>query len=150
MRQKVREEVRQVVKKSNGHQGRAYPLALREAALRDYLGGMSRSEVARKYSLTDSSVLSFWKRKFAASTPMKEVTKTVKRRNKRLLVTDMESAQAQKIKELERSLASAHRLLEERNKEVSELRLRNRVSETMIDLAEEAFEIPIRKNFGSK
>ncbi|MDR0893417.1 MAG: hypothetical protein LBN24_12555 [Mediterranea sp.] len=150
MRQTERKEVVQVVKKSKGHRGRAYPLALREAALRDYLGGMSRSEVARKYSLTDSSVLSLWKRKFAAFTPVKEVTKTVKRRNKRLLITDMESAQAQKIKELERSLASAYKLLEEREKEVSDLRLRNRVSETMIDLAEETFEIAIRKNFGSK
>ena len=43
----------------------AYPLPVRMAAVRDYLSGMSRLEVARKYSIPDMTNISHWKRKFA-------------------------------------------------------------------------------------
>ena len=44
-----------------GQMGKAGPVFLRTAVLRDYLSGMSRSDVALKYSLPDCSILSHWK-----------------------------------------------------------------------------------------
>lgn len=74
----------------------------------------------------------------------------VKRRNKRLLLTDMESAQSARIKELERALSACQRSLAEKDKELQKTALNLQIKDTMIDLAEEKFNIDIRKNFGSK
>lgn len=98
-----------------GQMGKAYPLSVRTAALRDYLSGMSRNAVALKYSLPDASLSSYWKRKFATSEDLKASTKMVKRRNKRLLLTDMESAQSARIKELEHALYSCQKSLSEKD-----------------------------------
>lgn len=133
-----------------GQKGKAYPLCLRISALRDYLSGIPRSEVALKYSLPDASILSSWKRKFANSEEIKASTKMVKRRNKRLLLTDMESAQCVRIKELERALSACQKLLADKDKELKDSTLHLLLKDTMIDLAEEEFDIDIRKNFGSK
>lgn len=133
-----------------GQMGKAYPVALRTAALRDYLSGMSRSDVALKYSLPDVSVLSRWKRNFASSEDIKVSTRMVKRRNKRLLQTDNESVQSKRIQELERALSQCQKALSEKDEQLKKANLHVLVSETMIDLAEEEFSISIRKNFGSK
>ncbi len=135
---------------SNYHKGVAYPAPLRAAALRDYLGGMSGSAVARKYSLPDSSILSHWKRKFASSKELKSSTTMVRRRNKRFLQSDMESAQSERIRELERALQQSRKALELKEREVKDLELHLQLNNTMLDLAEEQFGLPIRKNFGSK
>jgi hypothetical protein len=74
----------------------------------------------------------------------------VKRRNKRLLQTDMESAQSNRIRELERALSKTQKALSDKDKQLAEATLHFRLSETMIDLAEEKFGVEIRKNFGSK
>ena len=74
----------------------------------------------------------------------------VKRRNKRLLQTDMESAQSNRIRELERALSKTQKALTDKDKQLAEANLHFRLSETMIDLAEEKFGVEIRKNFGSK
>ena len=142
-------ELKKVVQR-RGQMGRAYPVCLRTAVLRDYLSGMSRSEVARKYSLPDASIISHWKRKFACTEDLKASTIMVKRRNKRLLQTDMESAQSNRIRELERALSKTQKALTDKDKQLAEANLHFRLSETMIDLAEEKFGIEIRKNFGSK
>lgn len=133
-----------------GQKGKAYPHALRMAALRDYLGGMSRSAVARKYSITDDSVISHWKRKFANPELINASTQMAKRRNKRMLVTDMESEQAARIKELERALSLANSELRKRDTALKQAELRADIAETTIDIAEEEFNIDIRKKFGTR
>lgn len=143
------QELKKVVQR-RGQMGKAYPVCLRTAALRDYLSGMSRSEVARKYSLPDASVISQWKRKFAGTEVFKASSIMIKRRNTRLLQTDMESAQSNRIRELERALSQSQKALAAKDKQLAEANLHFRLSETMIDLAEEHFGVEIRKNFGSK
>lgn len=133
-----------------GHIGKAYPVCVRMSALRDYLGGMSRSAVARKYSITDASVISHWKRKFATPELINASTQMTKRRNKRLLVTDMESGQANRIKELERALSLANSELGKRDAALKQAELRADIAETTIDIAEEEFNIDIRKKFGTR
>lgn len=133
-----------------GQMGKAYPVCVRTAALRDYLSGMSRNVVALKYSLPDASVLSYWKRKFANSEEINASIKMVHRRNKRLLLTDMESAQSARIQELERALSTCQKSLAEKDKDLKDTTLALQIKDTMIDLAEEEFGIDIRKNFGSK
>lgn len=133
-----------------GQQGKAYPESVRMAALRDYLGGMSRSSVALKYSITDGSVISRWKRKFASAELLNSSTKMSRRRNKRLLVTDMESDQAHRIKELERALSIANAELRKRDAALKQAELRADIAETTIDIAEEEFNIDIRKKFGTR
>ena len=133
-----------------GHMGKAYPDFVRLAALRDYLGGMSRCEVARKYSITDASVISHWKRKFASPQLINASTQMSKRGNKRLLVTDMESGQADRIKELERALSLANAELRKRDAALKQAELRADIAQTTLDIAEEAFNIDIRKKFGTR
>ena len=117
-----------------GQMGKAYPVFLRTAVLRDYLSGMSRSDVALKYSLPDCSILSHWKHNLTNVEDIKTSTSMVKRRNKPLLRTDSE---CQKV------LSEKADLLKKANLHVL-------VSGTMIELTEEESSISIRKNFGSK
>lgn len=74
----------------------------------------------------------------------------VKRRNKRVLLSDMESAQSKRIKELERALSMSRSDLLKKEKELKDALLSGYISETMIDMAEEVYGIHIRKNSGSK
>ncbi len=133
-----------------GQMGRAYSVSLRTSALRDYLNGMRRIDVARKYSLPDASILSLWKRKFAPQEEFKRSFVMVKRRTKRKLQTDMESAQLERIKNLESSLLRVQKALFQKDKDLEDLRIHLRLSETLIDLADEEYNLDIRKNFGSK
>ena len=137
-------------KESGKHRGLAYPVAVREAALRDYLSGMSRSAVSLKYSIADPTVLSHWKRKFATVETINSSVKMAKRRNKRLLMTDLESESANRIKELERALSKAQSELKKRDSELKSTQLKLRIAEVTIEVAEETFNLPIRKKFGSK
>lgn len=140
----------QFSKESGKHPGRAYPAAVREAALRDYMSGMSRTAVSKKYSIANSTVLSHWKRKFATTQTVKSSVKLAKRRNKRLLMTDLESESTDRIKELERALSKAESELKKRESELKTTQLKLRIAEVTIDLAEENFNLPIRKKFGSR
>lgn len=137
-------------KESGKQPGRAYPASVREAALRDYMSGMSRSAVSKKYSIADSTVLSHWKRKFVTTETVKSSVKMVKRRNKRLLMTDLESESADRIKELERALSKAESELKKREKDLKTMKLKLLIAETTIDIAEENFNLAIRKKFGSR
>lgn len=130
--------------------GSRYPVALRMAAVRDYLSGMSLREVTRKYSIADKSNVSRWKRIFANVEEFKTSHQMVKHRNSRILQTESESALCVRIQELERSLSICLKSLASKEKELKDTQLHLQISETMIDLAEETFEIAIRKNFGSK
>lgn len=133
-----------------GQMGKAYPVFLRTAVLRDYLSGMSRSDVALKYSLPDCSILSHWKHNLTNVEDIKTSTSMVKRRNKPLLRTDSESVQSKRNQELERALSQCQKVLSEKADLLKKANLHVLVSGTMIELTEEESSISIRKNFGSK
>lgn len=133
-----------------GQMGKAYPVFLRTAVLRDYLSGMSRSDVALKYSLPDCSILSHWKHNLTNIEDIKTSTSMVKRRNKPLLRTDSESVQSKRNQELERALSQCQKVLSEKADLLKKANLHVLVSGTMIELTEEESSISIRKNFGSK
>lgn len=143
-----------VESKKKGHCGKrickTYPLAVRMAAVRDYLSGMSRLEVARKYSIADMTNISRWKRKFAGVIEFKTSHTMVKRRTSRSLQTESESELSNRIKELERSLSLCQKALASKEKELERANLHIQINETLIDLAEENFGLDIRKNFGTK
>lgn len=126
--------------------GKAYPVFLRTAVLRDYLSGMSRSDVALKYSLPDCSILSHWKHNLTNVEDIKTSTSMVKRRNKPLLRTDS----SKRNQELERALSQCQKVLSEKADLLKKANLHVLVSGTMIELTEEESSISIRKNFGSK
>lgn len=127
-----------------------YSDLVRRVAVRDYLSGLSRSEVCLKYGIKDPSSLSHWKRKYASSELVTSSTVMVKRRHHRLLVTDNESEQAQRIKELERALSLRDHELLNKAEELKKAEISRQLSETLVSLAEEYFNIDIRKNFGAK
>ena len=137
-------------KHSCGHPGVAYPLAVRMSAVRDYLSGMSRLEVARKYSIADMTNISRWKRKFAGVVEFKTSHIMVKRRTSRSLQTESESELSLRIKELERSLSLCQKTLAAKEKELERAQLHLQINETLFDLAEENYGLDLRKNFGSK
>ena len=135
---------------SRKHPGKAYPLPVRLSAVRDYLSGMSRLEVARKYSIHDMSNISRWKRIFADVVEFKTSHTMVKRRTSRSLQTESESELSLRIKELERSLSLCQKALASKEKELDKANLHIQINETLIDLAEETFGLDIRKNLGTK
>ena len=106
-------------KHSCGHPGVAYPLAVRMSAVRDYLSGMSRLEVARKYSIADMTNISRWKRKFAGVVEFKTSHTMVKRRTSLSLQTESESELSLRIKELERSLSLCQKTLAAKERNLS-------------------------------
>lgn len=146
----MRRNEKKKIHRISGHPGKAYPVSLRTAAVRDYLSGMTRLAVAQKYSLPDLTIISHWKRKFGACEIINASTQMVKRRRTRLPVTDSESIQSARIKELERSLCECRKALLEKDRQLKDKDLRLLISDTMIDLAEEHFNVDIRKNFDSK
>ena len=135
---------------SHKQQGKAYPLSVRLSAVRDYLSGMSRLEVARTYSIHDMTNISRWKRKFADVVEFQTSHTMVKRRISRSLQTESESELSLRIKELERSLSLCQKSLACKEKELEKANLHIQINETLIDLAEETFGLDIRKNFGTK
>jgi len=135
---------------SRPHCGLAHPLEIRNAALKDYLSGMPRHQVASKYSLPDASILSHWKRKFAPETLQRPSGKMVKPRIKPSRHTDQESYQSQRMAELERALALKEVELQEKEKELERAHVAREIAETMIDIAQEEYDIVIRKNSGTR
>ncbi len=132
------------------HRGLAHSAVIRNAALKDYLSGMARQSVAIKYSLPDASILSYWKRKFAPETLKRGGTKMTSPRSPRGLITDQESHQSRRIAELEHALALKDEELQQKEKELERAHLARDIAETMIDIAEEEYEIVIRKNSGTR
>lgn len=88
--------------------------------------------------------------KFASPQLINASTQMTKRRNKRLLVTGMESEQANRIKELERALSKANAEIHKLDCAFKQAELRADIAETTIDIAEQAFNIDIRKKFGTR
>ena len=135
---------------SHLHRGVSYPLSVKVAAVRDYLKGMPRSQVALKYSLRDPTVISHWKSKFVGKETTRIAMKRITRPRKAPVQTDAESALLSQIHELERSLSACQKELLQKDKELRKVQLHLDLSEAMIDIAEEQYSIDIRKKSGSK
>ena len=135
---------------SRSHKGISYPLSVKVAAVRDYLKGMPRSQVALKYSLRDPTIISHWKSKFVGKETIQIAMKRITRPRKAPLQTDAESELLSQIRDLERSLSACQKELCQKNKELRKVQLHLDLSEAMIDIAEEQYSIDIRKKSGSK
>ena len=82
--------------------GEAYPLEIRLAAIGEYRLGVSRKEIALKYSITDPTVISHWIREVTKQSSGS--VKPLKVRKRRIKMTENESELSKRIKELERAL----------------------------------------------
>lgn len=106
--------------------------AIRERVVVEYLaGGRSYRELEAEYGI-------------AASTLQRWVAASGAERVKEIVRDGIER------KEEERSLAGAAAEVKRLRKELEEARLHNKLLEAMIEIAEEEFEIPIRKKSGAK
>lgn len=96
-------------------------------------GRLNKSEASRKYGILGHSTIFKWCRKYG-----KESTITRKRGKK--------TAMTQRDQELLRLTNEVNALKEE----LDEARIKNVVLDTLVDIAEKEFEIPIRKKYGAK
>lgn len=94
-------------------------------------GTISKRGICRKYSLSDLSLLRSWIRIFAPDSLIKEP-----------IMTDKDEQQ----KEIER----LKRLLAQRELELKREKMRADFLDEMIDVAEDMFQIPVRKKAGTK
>jgi len=129
-----------------------YPFKVRQGALRDMLSGMSYSDIAKKYSLRDTSLLSHWKRTFVTNHPTnKTISKImIHRKTKNVELTGQESELQEKIKDLERSINERDKLLRAKTIECNDERITKEMYKKMIDIAEEHYNIHIVKKHGAK
>ena len=96
-------------------------------------GRISQSEASRKYDILGHSTILKWCRKYGKQTPhisRKERTGIMPQKEHELLLLNNE------IKALKQELEDA--------------RFKNVVLETLVDVAEREFRIPIRKKYGAK
>ena len=112
--------------------GEPYPLEIRLAAIGEYRLGVSRKEIAFKYSISDPTVISHWIRKFEAKRQSSVSIKPLKLKKRSIKMTENESDLSKRSKELKHE--QAHR----------------RAMEILIELANEHYNIDIRKNSGTK
>ena len=121
--------------------GEPYPLEIRLAAIGEYRLGVSRKEIAFKYSISDPTVISHWIRKFEAKRQSSVSIKPLKLKKRSIKMTENESDLSKRIKELERAL---------KQKELKHEQAHRRAMEILIELANEHYNIDIRKNSGTK
>ena len=117
--------------------GEPYPLEIRLAAIGEYRLGVSRKEIAFKYSISDPTVISHWIRKFEAKRQSSVSIKPLKLKKRSIKMTE----RALKQKELE---------LKDKEKELKHEQAHRRAMEILIELANEHYNIDIRKNSGTK
>ena len=123
--------------------GEPYPLEIRLAAIGEYRLGVSRKEIAFKYSISDPTVISHWIRKFEAKRQSSVSIKPLKLKKRSIKMTENESDLSKRIKELERAL-------KQKEKELKHEQAHRRAMEILIELANEHYNIDIRKNSGTK
>ena len=71
--------------------GEPYPLEIRLAAIGEYRLGVSRKEIAFKYSISDPTVISHWIRKFEAKRQSSVSIKPLKLKKRSIKMTENES-----------------------------------------------------------
>lgn len=130
--------------------GEAYPVEIRLAAIGEYRLGVSRKEIALKYSITDPTVISHWIRKFEADKRSSVSVKPLKQKKRRIPMTENESDLLKRIKELEGVLKQKETELKEKDKELKHEQMHRRAMEILIELADTHYNIDIRKNSGTK
>lgn len=130
--------------------GAPYPLTVRLAAIGDYRLGVSRKEIALKYSITDPTVISHWIRKFEATKQSSSAIKPLREKKRGIKMTENESDLFKQIKALERVLKQKEAELKEKDKELKHEQMHRRAMEILIELADTHYHIDIRKNFGTK
>lgn len=130
--------------------GDAYPVEIRLAAIGEYRLGVSRKEIALKYSITDPTVISHWIRKFEADKQSLVSVKPLKQKKRRIAMTENESDLLKRIKELEGVLKQKETELKEKDKELKHEQMHRRAMEILIELADTHYNIDIRKNSGTK
>lgn len=111
---------------------RKYTEAFRISVVQEYLsGGMSKYALCKKYSIPQACTLTAWLRKFVGEEekecPMKKEKVT----------------ESEEVIRLKRELKEAKLALYQE-------KMRADLYDTMIDVAEEMFKIPIRKKAGTK
>ena len=73
--------------------GEPYPLEIRLAAIGEYRLGVSRKEIAFKYSISDPTVISHWIRKFEAKRQSSVSIKPLKLKKRSIKMTEIGSFQ---------------------------------------------------------
>jgi transposase-like protein len=103
--------------------------------IQEYLTGVSKGFLKRKYNLSEPSVITYWMRNFGIEDPNKNsipINFMPKKKEESLMVADLQK----QISQLKASLAHS--------------KMKNEALETMINLAEKEFQIQIRKKSGTK
>ena len=103
--------------------------------IQEYLTGTSKGFLKRKYNLSEPSVINYWMRTFGIEDPNNNpipINFMPKKKEESMVVADLQKQNNQ----LKASLAH--------------YKMKNEALETMIDLAEKEFHIPIRKKSGTK
>jgi len=128
--------------KTERKKGSPYPELFCMRVAKEYLaGGISNKELATKYAV-DPTLVSHWVSTFVRRTKQYSfMDKKSKRYSK--VATDRQKALEREVLELKKALAAKEKELERSDLQVFAL-------DTMIDVAEEMFEIEIRKKPGAK
>lgn len=122
--------------------GSAYPELFRIRVAKEYLaGGITNKELATKY-VVDPTLISHWVTNFVRQTKLYPMEKKSRRYPK--------SSGSDREKALERELAEMKKELLRKEKELKKANLQVFALDTMIDVAEEMFDIDIRKKPGAK
>ncbi|MDR0748001.1 MAG: hypothetical protein LBF62_00320 [Tannerellaceae bacterium] len=110
--------------------------ALRLQIINEHLSGASKGSLVRKYKLKHPQRITDWMRIFGLEESISAVPEGFMKYRKK----EEESEEIQSLK-LENKRLKA---------ELAQAKLTTRVYDTMIDVAEEMFQIPIRKKPGTK
>lgn len=123
--------------------GSPYPELFRIRVAKEYLsGGISRKSLAIKYSL-EPSLISHWVTTFVRRSKKQGEMKDKSRRLPAAQRGSREQA-------LEREVAELRKALRAKEKELDRVNLQVFALDTMIDVAEEMFDLNIRKKPGAK
>lgn len=125
--------------------GQPYPEEIRLQVIAEYFQGKGPKELAMKYNLSDRTLVTYWVRTFGA-----EPHKISKMAKAKSIQDETGSAKDGSIRALTNELKRMQKLLDEREKALKREELKNYALNTMIDLAEERLQIPIRKKSGTK
>lgn len=129
------EEVKMCKKRSNYQK---YSKELQLSIVSEYLsGGISKYALCKKYNIPSSSSLNNWLRTFVGE---ETIGSDMKKKEKESLPGE---GLASEVARLEKELKEAKLAL-------YQAQMRADVYDTMIDVAEEMFKIPIRKKAGTK
>jgi len=105
--------------------------SLRLSIINEHLNGASKYSLAKKYNLSSGNVISYWMLIFGVNHP---------------ITTDLPMA---KTSESEK-LAALKKKLKEARAALAYQKMRADAYDKMIDIAEEKFNLPIRKKAGTK